>query len=84
MKAMPPLTSRILIQDNLSFPLPDSGYTTVVRHRDHQLYRIKRRYSKRQNFRIYRTVVLLVILNENLSSRFYSVSLIRRYVHIFK
>ena len=42
MKAMPPLTSHVPIQKNLSFPRPDSGYITVVRNHGHQLYRVQR------------------------------------------
>ena len=52
MKAMPQLTSRVPIQKNLSFPRPDKGYTTLVRHHG--------RCIKRRTFRIYRTVIILL------------------------
>jgi len=84
MKAIPPLTSHVLIQKNLSFPRPDRGYTTVVRHHGCQLYKIQRHFIQRQTFRIYRTVIMLVILHWSLFSRFYSFCLCRCYDPIFK
>ena len=79
MKAIPPFTFRVLIQKNWSFPRPDGGYTTAVRHHVHELYSIQRNY-----FRIYRTVTILVLLHWSLSARFYSICLCRCYEHVFK